>query len=166
MARAGTGRPERSTASATAERPFPCCAPASGSQATPSRHTNLKMHPFRTSLGCGPASSALVPGLVRIHDPGLPFYLAVCGSCACRRLPRLQRSCSITRVPGANFRLDCRKIAKSWQKQQRCSQLHDPYPTCGRARIIDTSFRVGALAVARERVSGRTSWITCRVVTS
>jgi hypothetical protein len=60
------------------------CAPALGSQATLSRHTNLKMHPFRTSLG-------------------LPFYLAVCGSCACRRLPRLQRSCSITRVPGANF---------------------------------------------------------------
>jgi hypothetical protein len=54
------GRTERSSASATAERPGRGRAPTWASQAL-SRHTNLKMRSFRTSLRCAAQLPSQVP---------------------------------------------------------------------------------------------------------
>ena len=67
VARAGTGRTERLSARATAERPHRDRPPTAGSQAAPSRHMKLTMCSFRDSLpgaaqppikGARPGSSA------------------------------------------------------------------------------------------------------------
>jgi hypothetical protein len=50
VARADTGRTQRSSASATAEQPRRRPASAYGSQATLSRRTNVKIRSFRISL--------------------------------------------------------------------------------------------------------------------
>src|SRR5262249_2701949 len=68
VARAGTGRTQRPSASATAEQPRRRHTSAEGSQTTLSRRTNLKIRSFRTSLG----HEGLLFGL-RCHSFSLAF---------------------------------------------------------------------------------------------
>jgi hypothetical protein len=88
-ARAGRGRP-------TAERPRGGCAPAQGLQATLSKHTNLKMPPFRTSLRHVAPTTWREGNRINI------------GSSILRRLIRMTfrfEALILTNEPGAPFRM-------------------------------------------------------------
>jgi hypothetical protein len=69
-ARAGTGRTERSLASATAEQRRRGCGPAHRSQTTLSTRTNLRMCSFRISLRCAAQRVAFVQMRVDPRDLG------------------------------------------------------------------------------------------------